>query len=68
MPTLLRTGVFTVALRNRQAEKLQLYPLDLAGNRLKKIEPVAVEGDRAVFRVDTARDGVSLFFEVVAEK
>ena len=68
LPTLLRTGVFTVALRNRQAEKLQLYPLDLAGNRLKKIEPVAVEGDRAVFRVDTARDGVSLFFEVVAEK
>ncbi len=68
LPTLLRTGSFTVALRNREAAKLRLYPLDLAGNRLRKILPAAVEGDLAVFTVDTAKDGVSVFFEVaVAE-
>lgn len=62
----LKTGRFTVALRNRNAPGLRLYPLDLAGNRLKTIVPEKVAGDVAQFTVDTSKDGASLFFEVEA--
>lgn len=66
--TVLRTGRFTVSLRNRNAAKLRLYPLDLAGNRLKMIAPEKTAAGVAQFTVDTAKDGASLFFEVAAER
>ena len=62
----LKTGRFTVELRNRNAPNLRLYPLDLAGGRLKTIAPEKAEGDVAQFTVDTSKDGASLFFEVEA--
>ena len=64
----LKTGRFTVSLRNRNAAKLRLYPLDLAGNRLKMIAPEKTADGIAQFTVDTAKDGASLFFEVAAER
>ena len=66
--TVLRTGRFMVSLRNRNAAKLRLYPLDLAGNRLKMIAPEKTADGVAQFTVDTAKDGASLFFEVAAER
>ena len=66
-PTLLEQGSFTVTIHNRNAEKLRLYPLDLAGNRLKKISPVRISGKQAVFQIDTAKDGATVFFEIQAE-
>ena len=63
-PALLRAGEFQVRIRNRNAASLKLYPLDLAGNRLKEIRPSAVNGEFADFRVDTARDGAAVFFEL----
>lgn len=67
LPTLIQAGKFTVAIRNRHAASLRLYPLDLAGNRLKMLNPVKVEGEYAIFSADTAKDGAALFFELVAE-
>lgn len=66
--TVLKTGRFTVSLRNRNAAKLRLYPLDLAGNRLAMIAPEKTADGTAQFTVDTAKDGASLFFEVAAER
>lgn len=68
LPALLEQGSFTVTIRNRNAENLRLYPLDLAGNRQKKIIPVSISGEQAVFQVDTGKDGASVFFEIQAEK
>ncbi len=63
-PALLQRGEFRVRIRNRQAAQLKLYPLDLEGNRLKEIAPAKVDGEHAVFSVDTGRDGAAVFFEV----
>jgi len=62
MPILLKQGAFKITLNNRNAKNLRLYPLDLTGKRLKELLPVKVEGTRATFHVDTARDGASVFF------
>ncbi len=61
---LLRAGKFSVALRNKNAANLKLYPIDLAGKRLKTIKPQKVSGDIAEFSVDTAKDGTAVFFEI----
>ena len=63
-PALLQAGKFQIRLRNRNASRLKLYPLDLAGNRLKQLAPTKTDGDQALFSVDTARAGASVFFEL----
>ena len=45
---------------------LFMYPLDLAGKRLKEIHPEKVTENQAYFSVDTQKDGASLYFEVIA--
>ena len=66
-PALLQAGKFQIRLRNRNASRLKLYPLDLAGNRLKQLAPTKTDGDHALFSVDTARDGAAVFFELTTE-
>ena len=66
-PSLLEAGKFRIRLRNRHAEKLKLYPLDLSGRRLKPIEPDRNDADTVSFSVDTARDGAAVFFEIAGK-
>ena len=66
-PSLLEAGKFRIRLRNRHAEKLKLYPLDLSGRRLKQIEPDRNDADTVSFSVDTARDGAAVFFEIAGK-
>ncbi len=63
-PSLIRSGSFQVKIKNRQAASLKLYPLDLAGTRLKEIRPAHIEGEYARFKVDTQKDGAAVFFEI----
>ncbi len=66
-PPLLQSGSFRVAVQNDNAEKMKLYCLHYSGKRMKTILPEKREAGRAVFSVDTARDGAYLFFELSAE-
>lgn len=66
-PPLLQNGSFRVAIRNDRAERLKLHCLHYSGKRMKTILPETVEAGRAVFSIDTARDGAFLFFELSAE-
>lgn len=66
-PSLLEAGKFRIRLRNRHAEKLKLYPLDLSGRRLKQIEPDRNDADTVSFSVDTARDGAAVFFKIAGK-
>lgn len=66
MPPLLERGAFTVAIRHRTPEKLRLYPLDFAGNRLKQLLPESIGGEKAIFSVDMKKDGATFFFEIEA--
>ncbi|MPN46834.1 hypothetical protein SDC9_194433 [bioreactor metagenome] len=66
MPPLLERGAFTVAIRHQTPERLRLYPLDFAGNRLKQIRPESVIGEKATFSVDMKKDGATFFFEIEA--
>lgn len=63
-PTLLKRGSFTVTVKNRHAANLKLYPLDLAGNRLKTILPERRSDSEAIFSVDTGKDGAAIYFEL----
>ena len=63
-PTLLKRGSFTVTVKNRHAANLKLYPLDLAGNRLKTILPEHRTDSEATFSVDTGKDGAAIYFEL----
>ena len=64
VPALLRRGAFTVTLKNRNASKLRLYPLDMSGRRLKEIAPDSVNGESVTFSADTGRDGAAIYFEI----
>lgn len=66
-PALLQRGAFRVRVRNRNATALKLYPLDLAGNRLKEIRPGKIDGEYAVFEADTGKDGAAVFFEIASK-
>ncbi len=66
-PVLVQCGQFEVSVRNENASRLSLYPLDFAGHRLKRMQPVAVDGDTARFAVDMRADGQAFFYELVAE-
>lgn len=63
-PALLERGSFSVGIRNRVATSLKLYPLDLAGKRLKELVPQRIQGEWAWFSVDTGRDGAAIWFEI----
>jgi hypothetical protein len=65
-PTLIKSGSFSIVIRNKNAANLIMYPLDLAGKRLKEIHPEKVTENQAYFSVDTQKDGASLYFEVIA--
>ncbi len=64
LPTLVLCGQFEVSITNKNAAKLNLYPLDFAGKRLKKIAPTSVQGDTARFAVDMRNDGHAFFYEL----
>ncbi len=63
---LLQTGRFRIRLKNINASAFRLYPLDLAGNRMKPIPPERTDSDSISFSVDTA-EIPALFFEVVTD-
>ncbi len=68
LPVLYETGVFEVAIRNRNAANLKAFAVDLSGKRQGEI-PVTVKNGRLHLRVDTAKlpGGPAVFFEI-AEK
>ena len=66
-PPLLRSGSFRVAIHHIHAKRLVLYPLDLSGRRIAKRKPEQIVGEKAVFSVDTAKDGAAIFYEIHAE-
>ncbi len=66
-PPLLQSGSFRVAIRNLHAKRLTLYRLDLSGRRIAKLKPDRIAGEKAVFSVDTAKDGAAVFYELIAE-
>ncbi|MBR0459722.1 MAG: beta-galactosidase [Victivallales bacterium] len=66
-PSLVLCGQFDVTITNQNASKLSLYPLDFAGKRLKKIQPLSVQGDQARFVVDMRKDGQAFFYELSME-
>lgn len=63
-PTLIEQGAFTVSVKNKNAEKLKMYPLDIGGKRLKVISPDSVKDNVAVFSADTGKDGAAIYFEI----
>ncbi len=63
-PVLLERGRFVVTVSNRNGDQLKLYPLDMAGKRLKEILPQKTTETQAVFQIDTGRDGAAVFFEI----
>ncbi len=65
--TLVQCGQFQVALKHDTPERLNLYPLDFAGKRLKQIAPVIAEDGWARFAVDMAKDGQAFFYEIAVE-
>ncbi len=66
-PTLIARASFTISVRNKNAAQLKLYPLDIAGNRLKSINPDTVKNDEATFSADTGKDGAAIYFEISTE-
>ncbi|MBR0460010.1 MAG: hypothetical protein IJJ26_12295, partial [Victivallales bacterium] len=64
LPVLVLCGQFEVSITNKNAAKLNLYPLDFAGKRLKKIAPSSVQGNTARFAVDMRNDGHAFFYEL----
>jgi len=65
-PALLKRGRFSITIRNANAKRLSLYPLDFSGKRLREIQPSKIHGTQASFDVDTLKDGGTVFFEVQA--
>ena len=63
-PVLLERGRFSVTVSNRNGGKLKLYPLDMAGRRLKEILPRKATENQAEFQIDTGKDGAAVFFEI----
>ncbi|MBR0459721.1 MAG: beta-galactosidase [Victivallales bacterium] len=63
-PALVLCGQFEVSITNKNAAQLNLYPLDFAGKRLKKITPSSVQGNTARFAVDMRNDGHAFFYEL----
>ena len=68
MPILYETGVFSVAVRNRNAEKMKAFAVGLDGKRQGEI-PLSAKDGVLYLRVDTAKlpGGPAVFFEI-AEK
>ena len=64
-PSIIRTGKFTVALKNKNASGLKAYALDMSGERIAEI-PVKAENGKAVFSIDTAKTP-AIFFELTAK-
>lgn len=65
-PTMIETGRFRVEIRNKNAEKLKLYPLMMNGKRCTPVKPLSVRNGTFIAEVDTAKlpDGPALFFEL----
>ncbi len=68
LPVLFETGVFSVAIRNGNADRLKVFAVDLNGRRQGEI-PARAENGVLHLRVDTAKlpGGPAVFFEI-AEK
>ena len=68
IPILYETGVFSIALKNRNAANLKVFAVGLDGKRQGEI-PVTVEDGSLLLRADTAAlpGGPAVFFEI-AEK
>lgn len=64
-PTLVRTGTFTLIVRNENASQMKAYPLELNGERRAPI-PLFVSGGRLELSVDTGTlpGGPVLYFEI----
>lgn len=65
-PTLIETGRIRVELRNKNAEKLKLYPLMMNGKRCAAVKPVSVKNGTFIAEIDTAElpEGPAVFFEL----
>ena len=63
-PPLLRNGSFRVAAHPVHAKRLVLHPPDLSGRRIAKRKPEQIVGEKAVFSMDTAKDGAAIFYEI----
>ncbi len=65
-PTMIETGRFRVEIRNKNAEKLKLYPLMMNGKRCTPVKPLSVRNGTFIAEIDTAKlpDGPALFFEL----
>lgn len=68
LPHLLARGEFTVTVKNTNAGKLKLYPLELSGTRKPAVPAADITADGATFTVDTGKTGAAVFFEIVAEE
>ena len=66
-PPLLQSGSFRIAIHNLYAKRLVLYLLDLSGRRIAKRMPECFAGGKAIFSVNTAKDGAAVFYEILAE-
>ena len=65
-PTMIETGRFRVRIRNKNADKLKLYPLLMNGKRCAPVKPLSTKNGTFVAEIDTATlpEGPALFFEL----
>ena len=68
LPVLYETGVFSVAIKNKNASRLKAFAVDLSGRRQGEI-PATAKNGTLFLRADTAKlpGGPAVFFEI-AEK
>ncbi len=68
-PGLLKNSAFKVRIRHPRASSLKLYPLTLEGVRTGRVvSPETAADETAVFSVDTAKDGNTVYFEIRANE
>ncbi len=67
-PTLIRTGILRIELKNTQAGRFEIWALGFDGSRREKILPVSATSGRMQLMIDTGKltGGPTPFFELVA--
>ncbi len=65
LPVLMQCGVFSIALKNKNAAAMNVWALNFDGTRREKITP-KVAGDELTLCIDTATltKGPTPFFEI----
>lgn len=65
-PLLLETGTFTIAVKNRNTDKMKLYALALDGTRIDEIPVKKIDGG-IEFTINTAKikNGPAIYFELI---